>query len=176
MKYYSDLRLRLVSIVVFIVFYGFYDKILSPLTVYPSHFIIDLFYDANLINGSIFVENYVVKFIPACIAVLAYALLFFLIILTKDISLRKGLKVFFFGSLLILLMNIIRIDLLLFILVEFGDNMFDRIHLFFWNFVSGVYVAFVWIFLVKKFKIKKIPIVSDVKTLYNDSISQKNVK
>jgi len=166
MEYYRKLSLRLILVVIFVIFYGFYDKILSPLTVYPSYFIIDLFYNANLIDGSIFIENYIIKFIPACIAVLAYALLFFLIVLTKNINFKKSLKIFLFGSLLILLMNIIRIDLLLFILVKFGDNMFDKVHLLFWNFVSGVYVAFVWIFLVEKFKIQEIPIISDVKELY----------
>jgi exosortase/archaeosortase family protein len=167
MKYYRNLGLRLVIIMIFIVFYEFYAKILSPLTIYPAYFIIDLFYSANLINGSIFIENYIIKFIPACIAVLAYALLFLLIILTKNIDFKKSLKIFLFGSLLILIMNIIRIDLLLFILVEFGDNMFDKVHLLFWNFVSGIYVAFVWIYLVKRFKIQEIPIVSDIKELYN---------
>ncbi len=166
MKYYKNLGLRLILAVLFVVFYGFYEKILSPLTVYPSYFIIDLFYNANLINGAIFIENYVIKFIPACIAVLAYALLFFLIILTKDINLRKGIKFFFVGALLILTMNILRIDLLLFILIEFGDNMFDKVHLLFWNFVSGIYVALVWIYLIKKYKIKEIPVVSDIKELY----------
>lgn len=166
MDYYKNLGFRLISAIVFILFYGFYERILSPFTVYPSHFIIDLFYNANLINGSIFIENYVINFIPACIAVLAYALLFFLIVLTKDINFKKGLKLFGLGSLLILIMNIIRIDILLFILVEFGDNMFDKVHLLFWNFISGAYVALVWIFLVKKFKIRTIPIFSDLKELH----------
>ena len=63
-------------------------------------------------------------------------------------------------------MNILRIDLLIFVLLEFGSDLFDKIHLVFWNFISGLYVAFVWIFLVKKFKVKSIPVVSDVKELY----------
>ena len=166
MKYLKRLGLRLGFGVVFMLFYGFYYNLLTPLTVYPSYFLIDLLYDANLINGAIFIENHVINFIPACIAVVAYALLFFLIIFTKDISLKKSVDMFLVGSVLILIMNILRIDLLLIILVEGGSDLFDKFHLLFWNFVSGVYVAFVWIFLVKKFKISRIPIVSDIKELY----------
>jgi len=146
MKYYGKLGIRLILALVFILFYGIYDKILGPLTIYPAYFIIDLFYNSNLINESIFIENYIIKFIPACIAVLAYALLFFLIVLTKGIGLKKSVKLFVIGSGLILLMNIFRIDLLLFILIEFGDNMFDKVHLLFWNFVSGIIIKS-WIYL-----------------------------
>ena len=119
-----------------------------------------------MINNSIFISGIVINIIPACIAGIAYALLLFLIIFTKGISLKKSVRMFLFGSLLILLMNILRIDLLIFVLLEFGSDLFDKIHLVFWNFISGLYVAFVWIFLVKKFKVKSIPVVSDVKELY----------
>ena len=63
-------------------------------------------------------------------------------------------------------MNVLRIDLLLIILIEGGSDSFDKVHLLFWNFVSGVYVAFVWIFLVKKFKVSEIPIWNDIIYLY----------
>ena len=79
----------------------------------------------------------------------------------------KGIKLFFIGSLLILLMNIFRIDILILSSVKFGKVWFDAIHMIFWKFLSTLYVAFVWIFLVKKFKIKTIPIYSDIKYLIN---------
>jgi len=166
MNYEQNLVLRMIFGVLFMGFYGVYDKLLFPLTVYPSYFILNLFYDARLMDDAIFLQNSVIKFIPACIAVVAYSLLFLLIIFTKDIKLEKGLKMFFLGALLILAMNIIRIDLLLVVLVEFGSNWFDKLHLLFWDFVSGVYVAFVWIYLVKRYKVKSIPIYSDIRELY----------
>ena len=73
---------------------------------------------------------------------------------------------FLVGILAIWIINLVRIILLIVILKELGSNYFDQVHLLFWHFISGVYVALVWIFLVKKFKVKKIPIVSDVKYLY----------
>jgi hypothetical protein len=66
-------------------------------------------------------------------------------------------------------MNILRIDLLIAAFVSLGKEWFDTIHLVFWKFVSGVYVALVWIFLSKKYKIRSIPIYTDIKYLYNKS-------
>lgn len=77
---------------------------------------------------------------------------------------------FLSGSLLILIMNISRILILIFVLIEFRTNYFEAIHMVFWKLISGVYVAFVWIFLVLVFKIKSIPIYSDLKELYKKSI------
>src|SRR3989344_1881903 len=75
------------------------------------------------------------------------------------------LTVFFVGSLLILAMNLIRIDVLIIVLIEKGVNYFETLHLFFWKILSSVYVALVWIFMTYKFKVKEIPVVDDFKTL-----------
>lgn len=166
MKYFPKLAIRLLIGFSFMFFYGFYHKFLFPLTVYPSYFLINLFYDIQLVGNSFFIENSVINVVPACIAVIAYALLFLLIIFTKDLSFIKSVKIFFVGGLLILAMNVLRTVLLSVILVEFGSNLFEDVHLLFWNFVSGAYVAFVWIFLVFRFKIKEIPIYGDLKYLY----------
>lgn len=166
MQYWSRLVIRLIFGLFFVLFYGVFYEILRVLTVYPSYFIINLFYPIGLVGNSLFFGGNIVNFIPACIAAIAYALLFFLVIFTKDIGFGRSVKIFIFGSLLILVMNILRIDILLFVLFEFGDNMFDNVHLLFWHFISGIYVAFVWIYLVKKFKVRSIPVVSDVKYLY----------
>ncbi len=166
MKYYWSLSFRLFIAVIFTVFYDVFYSIIYPLTVYPAYFFTNLFYGAYLVGNSIFVSGNVVNIIPACVAGIAYSLLLFLILFTKGISFGKGLKMFVVGSLLILVMNVLRIDLLIYVLVEFGSDLFDKVHLVFWNFISGLYVAFVWIFLVKKFRVSSIPIVSDVKYLY----------
>ena len=64
----------------------------------------------------------------------------------------------------------LRIGLIMVIALDYGFFWFNVVHLFFWKFLSGVYVALVWIFLVKKFKIQNIPVYDDLKTLYNASI------
>jgi|TARA_Y100000310_G_C20607932_1_gene776503 exosortase/archaeosortase family protein len=103
----------------------------------------------------------------------AYYLLFVLMIGIKQLNWKKGLKMFFVGSLLILAMNVLRIVILIIISEELGKNYFDAVHLLFWTLVSGVYIAFVWIFLVKKFKVDKIPFYSDLKYFYDRSLFKK---
>mgnify|MGYP003734933157 CR=1 FL=1 len=166
MKYYKNIILRLAFAILFVNLYGFFHKIIFPLTAYPAYFFIKLGYPANMINDAIFIGGNMVNIIPACVAGMAYSLLLFLILFTRGISLNESFKMFFIGAGLILAMNILRIDLLIFILMEFGSDLFEKTHMIFWNFVSGVYVAIVWIYLVKKFKVENIPLISDIKELY----------
>ncbi|MBI2673204.1 hypothetical protein HYX19_03010 [Candidatus Woesearchaeota archaeon] len=78
------------------------------------------------------------------------------------------MKIAFSGILLILLLNIIRIDILIFIFLEYGINWFNNLHLFFWKFLSSIAVVLIWIFLCHKFKIKNIPVYSDFKFLMKE--------
>lgn len=72
---------------------------------------------------------------------------------------------FLLGSLIILIANIIRIEALIIILLKGGQNYFETLHLFIWKILSSVFVAGVWIFLIKKFKIKSVPLISDIKAI-----------
>lgn len=170
MKYEKKLLLRLVSIVLFLALYPILEHILTFLTIHVSNLFLSLFYKTLIVGNSIFVNDKIVSFVPACIAMTAYSLLFLLITLTKDINLKASIKLFLIGAVLIFVLNIIRIEFLTFLLIRNNYNLFETVHMVFWNFVSGAYVAFVWIFLVKRYKIKSIPIYSDIKHLYNHSI------
>ena len=81
---------------------------------------------------------------------------------------------FFLGSLLILAMNLLRIIILIVLDIEFGKDYFDAVHLLFWNFVSGIYIALVWIFLVKKFKVSMVPYYSDLKYFFDKSLLKRS--
>lgn len=134
---------------------------------------LSLFYYSPAIASttSFIIENHKLNFIPACTAASAYLLLA-LLLLTTNIKFKKALKVFLLGSLFILIANIVRIDILIITLIEYGSKAFDTIHLFFWKILSTIYVVLLWIFLTKFFKIKEIPIYSDFKrilTLYKKS-------
>ena len=168
--YYSNLIIRFLIALIVTLNYNLFYVILMPITVYLSYFILNLFYSPLLIGNSIGINNIGYNFIGACVASAAYYLLFILIIGIKQLNWKRGLKMFFVGSLLILAMNVLRVVILIVLSTEFGKNYFDAVHLIFWNFVSGVYVAFVWIFLVKKFKVDKIPFYSDLKYLYKKSL------
>ncbi len=113
----------------------------------------------------IFFNNIIVKFIPVYLAYLAYYLLFFLIITTKDINFKKRIKMFLLGSLFILIINLLRILTLILILNKYGLDLFNKIHIMTWSFIGSILVALTWIFLVKIYNINSIPIYSDLKYL-----------
>ncbi|QQG39032.1 MAG: pacearchaeosortase [Candidatus Woesearchaeota archaeon] len=166
MKYEHKLIIRVILLLA-IPYFVFYP-IFTPLTIYPSYLILKLagFNPILLSSTKILLSNITLNFIPACIAASAYYLLYLLILLTKDLTLLKSIKLFIYGSLLILIMNIFRIYTVVFILLNYSKNYFDAIHLTFWTIFSSIYVALVWVFLTKKLKIKTIPFYSDAKYLY----------
>ena len=166
MKYQYQLLFRL--ILLFAVPLSLFYFIFTPLTIYPSYFLLKLSGFAPQFTSSTVLafKELGIKFVPACIAGSAYYLLYILIMLTKDLSIMQSLKLFIYGSLLILSVNLIRIYIIVFVLIKYGLNYFDMIHLFFWTFVASTYVALIWIFLTRKMKIKSIPAYSDVMYLY----------
>ncbi|MBT3395152.1 pacearchaeosortase [archaeon] len=167
MEYERKLVFRLVLAIFAMIFYNviFYESF-RPLTIWGSYFSLSLFESGlNVGANTISAGMQSFEFVHACIASSAYFLLFILIISTKDIRFIKGMNMMLLGSLLILLMNIFRIDLLILASLKFGKIWFDAIHMIFWRFISTIYVALVWIFLVWKFKIRNIPGYSDIKEL-----------
>ena len=65
----------------------------------------------------------------------------------------------------LLVMNILRIVLLIFLFI-YGFAYFDAAHKFFWYFMSTLFVVVIWFAEVRMFKIKEIPFYSDLKFLY----------
>ncbi len=131
-------------------------------TIKLSYLLMNLFHGAIYAGGNIIVVGKnVIELIPACVAASAYLLLALLILFTRGISLKKGLMLFLIGSVLILVANVIRIEILTALLLNNGVNYFEALHLFFWKILSSVYVAAVWIFLCWWFQIKEIPVYSD---------------
>ena len=146
--------------------------ILTPLTLYGSYLLL-WFYNPIIYGTGIIIGENLFELVGACIAAAAYLLLLILILLTKEIGFYNRIKMFLFGSLLIYLLNIIRIAFLVILSISFNTTLFEIIHTIFWKFLSGIYVAGVWILLVYLFKIKSIPIYSDLKYLYKNSLFKK---
>lgn len=165
MKYILRVYFRLILAIILIAFgFEILYPIISPLTFYASFYSL-FFLNPILTSSTTFaIGNYSLKFIPACAAASAYLLLIVLIALV-DLKLKKAVKVFLVGSLFIFIANLIRIDLLVYILIKYGSSLFDTLHLFFWRILASLYVVVLWIFLSKWFKIKDIPIYSDFKRI-----------
>ncbi len=166
MKYEYSLIIRL--LLCFVPLQLFYI-ILTPLTIYSTYFLLSPF-NPVLIGNSISISSFSFDFVRACIAGAAYYLILLLVLLTKDIKLKLRLKLIGYGFLAIFVMNVLRVLILVYLAVNFGHSYFEAAHLIFWKFVSAIYVALVWIYLVKKFKVNSIPIYDDLKHLYKKSI------
>ncbi len=166
MQQNSLLFLRLAFAVVLSASQNLFSLIFTPLTIYPAAFFLSLFTDTTLHGKILTAGTTPIEFIPACIAASAYLLLALLILLTKDISLKKGIAIFLLGSLLILIGNLIRIEVLIYLLLTKNINYFQQLHLLFWKILSSVYVVGIWILLTWLFHIKTIPFYSDFQTLH----------
>ena len=151
-----------------IIDYNVFYMIFSWWTLKLSYLLMNLFHGATYAGGNIIVVGKnVIELIPACVAASAYLLLALLILLTRGISFKKGFVLFFAGSILILIANVIRIEILTALLLNNGVNYFEALHLFFWKILSSVYVAAAWIFLCWWFDVKEIPVYSDIMALHN---------
>ena len=164
MDYYKSLILRIA--IPFIISYEILQKIIFYLTINITILSLNIINkDVFLIDDSISYNGLFVKLIPACAAASAYYLLLLLVCFTKDIGLNKRLKIFFYGSLIIFIINTIRIIFLIIVLDKHSYNLFKTIHLFFWSVIASILVAGIWIYFIKRYKIRSIPIYSDLKYL-----------
>ncbi len=162
-KYFKELITRLLLCFIPISVFSF---VFTPLTVYGSYFLSKIFLNITLNENVLVVNGFPFRIIEACVASAAYYFLWLLCFLTKDIRWKIRAKIIIYGFGLIFLMNIFRIWLLIFLAMNFGFKWFNAVHLAFWNFLTGIYVALVWIFLVWHFRIRSIPIYSDIKEIY----------
>ena len=165
MNYILNLFLRLFTAILLVLFGSeiFYFILFFP-TFYLSYLTL-LFYNPVLVNSSLIINNINLVFVPACLAASAYTLLSVLILLTKGINLRKGIKIFLTGFFILFFVNLMRIFILAVLLIESGIKLFETFHLLFWQVFSTLFVLGLWIFLTKYFKIKAIPVYSDFKFL-----------
>jgi exosortase/archaeosortase family protein len=141
--------------------------VFTPLTVYPVLWVLEALYDAVLFPGNvIFFKNLYASIIPACVAGAAYYLLLVLNLTTPmPAKTRVRNLIYLFAAFLVL--NIIRI-IIFAILITRGYQYFDIAHLTAWYFGSTVLVILIWFSSVVTFKIKSIPLVTDIKTISKD--------
>jgi exosortase/archaeosortase family protein len=146
--------------------------VLTPLTVYPVYFLLKIFFATSFAGSTTILVNDIVpiELVKSCIAGAAYYLLLILNLSVPNINVKKRLIMIGSSFLALYILNIIRIVLLSWIYIS--DNaIFDITHKIFWYGVSTILVVGIWFAEVKIFKIKDIPIYSDIKLLFKHSIS-----
>lgn len=137
----------------------------TPLTIIASSLLLGFFYPVKMYINAIMLNNEImINMVKACIAGAAYYLLLILNLTTANIKFSRRIGIFFFDAFLFLLLNVARIFIL--VLMQAKDiALFDITHRIFWYGISTLYVVFVWLLTVKIFKIKDIPIYSDLRFL-----------
>ena len=137
-------------------------KIFTPLTIYPTSYLLKIFYQIEISQNLIIIKpETFIKIIPACVAGSAYLLLLILN-LTIPIEIKKRIKSILLSFLILLVLNIFRI-LTLSIWYHEAVPFFDFTHILFWYRLSTIFVIAIWFYTVKKLKIKEIPVYTDFK-------------
>ena len=149
------------------IFYFFF----SFLTVYPVYFLLGLFYESFLNVNTIWINNLPIEIIGPCVAGSAYYLLLILNLSTPGIKFVKRILSLIFSFSLLLIINILRIFILSLLLIS-GSSFFDLTHKLIWVIGSVLFVIGVWFLTVKIFKIKEIPLYSDIRILCCSSKNQ----
>jgi len=142
--------------------YLFY-QIFTPLTIYPSLWVLKLFYNAYIQGNILTANNIQISLIQACIAGAAYYLLCILN-LTTPIPLKTRIKSLCFLLFSFLILNILRIVVFTTLFIN-NYRYFNFTHELFWYFGSTILVLFIWFVNTMFFKIKEIPIYSDFKDI-----------
>ena len=168
------LRYLILIIISFPNLYLFY-LIFTPLTVYPVYFLLNLFFEVSLQANTLIISGFSIEIIGACIAGSAYYLLLILNLSIPNINLKKRLRVILFAFSSLLVLNILRIFLLVSLLL-ISPDLFNITHKLFWYLISIVFVIGIWFTEVKIFKIKQIPIYSDIKFLIKQMNKSKSSK
>ncbi len=150
-------------------FYGF----LTPVTISFLKFLLSFSGDPVIVGTSIHFKRVIFDIIPACVAGAAFYLMFILVFSTRGIKIGKRLSILLISFALLFVINILR---LVFLISIVRASYFNEIHWFLWNFVSVIFVVGIWVFMVYRFKLRGIPLYSDLKYLWNLQHSGKKTK
>lgn len=117
-------------------------------------------------NNIIYIDNFSISIVASCIAASAYIIMTF-VFLSVNQKPKILIKNILLGYLFFTLINIIRVWVLIVILLKFGASTFYKFHLLFYEFVSGIIVGVIIIYLLKKSQNSYIPLIDDIKTIIN---------
>ena len=177
MYYIVSLIIRLtLSFILVLIPFNIFQLLFTKITIYIVFFLLKIA-DTTAVLGkysvkyAIDIQGVTVNIVPLCVTASAYYLLFLLVFLVKDVKFLSRLKMIFLGIFFIFLMNLVRIIILIWVLINKGD-LFANLHTFLWFILSTVYVIALWLFFSYIYEIKTIPIYSDIKYL----LSSKNIK
>jgi len=148
-------------------------KILTPATVYPVAFLLNIIYNQVEVVKNLILINGVtaIEIISSCVAGSAFLLL---IILNLAVPMKPRKRFLSLLSSLIILyvLNILRIFFFS-ILLEINFTYFDFTHKLFWYALSIVFVIAIWFFIVYLSRIREVPVYSDIRYILKNIFKKK---
>jgi len=171
---FLDILIRyLILVLIALPGFGLFYLAFTWATIYPVYFLLGLFFEVSLTGTTINIAScFPIEVIGACVGGGAYFLLLFLNISLPEIKFPKRIKMIAFAFASFLIINILRIFLLS--LMYYSSSPFlEILHKFFWYIGSVLFVVGIWFVEVKIFKLKQVPIYSDLKFLYSKSSLRK---
>jgi len=169
-----DILIRyLILVLIALPGFGLFYFAFSLATIYPVYFLLGLFFEVSLIGTTIMIaENFPIEIVGACVGGGAYYLLLFLNLSLPSIKILKRIKMIVFSFASFLIINILRIYILS--LMYYSGSLFlEVVHKLFWYFGSILFIVGIWFIEVKIFKLKQVPVYSDLKFLYSKSSLKK---
>jgi len=135
-------------------------KVLTPITIHTVNTVLSIFTKTVLEGNIIHLSNVGIEIVPACVAGSAFYLLLMLLMSTANIRPQTRIKAIITALVMLFVLNILRI---LILIPMANASYFEIVHWIFWHFVSIIFVVIVWFSIIKMFKIKEVPIYSDIK-------------
>ena len=136
--------------------------ILSPLTISVAMAVLSIFTNPVRIGNFIGLTGITIEIIPACVAGAAFYLLLILTLSVPNVKPVIRTKAIITAIAILFILNITRI-LVLIPLVK--SIHFQAIHWVIWHIVSTLFVVATWFAITAIYKIKSIPIYTDIKYL-----------
>ena len=184
LKSVGGLFLRYVIIILIALpnLYLFY-LVFTPLTIYSVYYALSIVLaplsKVMLFDSILVLEGFSVEIIPACVAGAAYYLLFALNLSIPNIGIKKRMAMIGFSFASLLVFNVLRIIILILALYA-GQSaagpellFFDAIHKAFWCGMNIAVVVGIWFAGAWLFKVRQIPVYTDLKFLYKQSLFSK---
>lgn len=162
-KTHIYLLIRYIILLILIFSLPLIYRILTPLTVYSTAYLLKIFYQVSINKNTLLIFPKSIQIIPACVAGSAY-LLTLILNLSISMKTKKRIKSILFAIILLFTINILRIFILSILFIE-DSQLFYFTHKLFWYFFSTIFVIAIWFLTIKVFSIKKIPVYDDMKYL-----------
>lgn len=135
-------------------------KILTPATIHATNTILNLFTITTLTENIIHFNQTTIQIVPSCVAGSAFYLLLALLLSTANIKPKTRLNAILTAVAILFALNVTRILILTSLT---NSPNFETLHWIFWHIISTLFVVATYIATIKLYKIKSIPIISDIK-------------